>query len=164
PRAGRRCSAPSASTAWAAATKSRSRHATALSCRRDERNSMPKSREQVKRNNRAHRAKAKRERALIISGQPWCGICRSTTNLVPDHDHVGIRGVLCTHCNLAIGHLRDDPILCEAAAAYLRAPPRPPGRVAYLLRRLKQGDKAHRRARARMGGWQKPEPEVETPA
>jgi len=38
-----------------------------------------------------------------------------------DHDHAtgAFRGVLCTKCNMGIGLLRDDPVLCRAAANYL---------------------------------------------
>lgn len=38
-----------------------------------------------------------------------------------DHDHVSgeIRGLLCHHCNLGIGHLRDDLSLLRKAIAYL---------------------------------------------
>jgi hypothetical protein len=31
-----------------------------------------------------------------------------------------IRGLLCLACNMALGYLRDNPVLCEKAAAYLR--------------------------------------------
>lgn len=39
-----------------------------------------------------------------------------------DHSHKTgeWRGVLCANCNHALGHLKDSPELCEAAAAYLR--------------------------------------------
>jgi Recombination endonuclease VII len=40
-----------------------------------------------------------------------------------DHCHASgrIRGVLCGNCNLALGHLKEDPLMAERAAAYLRA-------------------------------------------
>jgi hypothetical protein len=39
-----------------------------------------------------------------------------------DHNHITkkVRGILCHHCNIALGHLRDDPERCDRAAAYLR--------------------------------------------
>ncbi len=39
-----------------------------------------------------------------------------------DHDHQTgqVRGLLCHNCNLALGHLHDDPELVERALAYLR--------------------------------------------
>ena len=39
-----------------------------------------------------------------------------------DHSHLTGkgRGVLCGNCNHALGMLKDNPELCEAAAAYLR--------------------------------------------
>lgn len=38
-----------------------------------------------------------------------------------DHDHITgkVRGLLCQKCNFAIGHLNDDPYLCQRAAQYL---------------------------------------------
>ncbi len=39
-----------------------------------------------------------------------------------DHDHATnlVRGLLCDRCNQAIGLMRDEPALLEAAAAYLK--------------------------------------------
>lgn len=44
-----------------------------------------------------------------------------TFELVVDHDHATgrVRGLLCHSCNVAIGHLRDDPLLAFRAADYL---------------------------------------------
>lgn len=46
---------------------------------------------------------------------------RNIDTLRIDHDHVTgkVRGLLCTPCNQAIGHMRDDPELLRRAAVYL---------------------------------------------
>lgn len=58
-----------------------------------------------------------------------CAICKQTntkkgrsTRLVVDHDHdTGkIRGLLCDHCNRALGLLKDSTVALESALAYLR--------------------------------------------
>lgn len=56
-----------------------------------------------------------------------CGICGATESsggkkqLHVDHDHTTgkIRGLLCNHCNLGIGHFKDDTELLQAAIKYL---------------------------------------------
>lgn len=52
-----------------------------------------------------------------------CFVCQEPhLKLDVDHDHQTkkVRALLCRHCNLAIGHARDNPALCEKLAAYLR--------------------------------------------
>lgn len=57
-----------------------------------------------------------------------CAICRQPERtarnhlLSVDHDHVTgrFRGLLCSHCNRAIGMLLDDPEVIDAAARYVR--------------------------------------------
>ena len=51
-----------------------------------------------------------------------CVICGSKEPLVVDHDHKTgkVRGMLCNHCNRGLGHFRDDPLLLEFAAEYIR--------------------------------------------
>ena len=51
-----------------------------------------------------------------------CVICGAEGPLVVDHCHESgrVRGMLCNHCNRGLGHFRDDPILLEFAAIYLR--------------------------------------------
>lgn len=66
--------------------------------------------------------------AMLLAQGGRCGICgttepggrRGTFNV--DHDHVTgkVRKLLCYGCNVGLGHFRDDPELCDAAAAYLR--------------------------------------------
>lgn len=52
-----------------------------------------------------------------------CAICKSTAQLVGDHDHEtgAPRGILCRNCNLALGNMFDSPERLRAAAAYLEA-------------------------------------------
>jgi Recombination endonuclease VII len=67
-------------------------------------------------------------RRLWLKQEGVCAIChqpeRTERNnlLTIDHDHVTghIRGLLCSHCNRAIGLLQDDPKVIAAAAAYVR--------------------------------------------
>lgn len=56
-----------------------------------------------------------------------CMICGVTEDeigkrLDVDHCHVSgkFRGVLCNPCNNILGHARDNPLILDAAAAYLR--------------------------------------------
>jgi|SRR6185436_1659303 len=51
-----------------------------------------------------------------------CTICQAVVKLCYDHDHETgeFRGWLCSNCNNGIGHFKDSPERCEAAAAYLR--------------------------------------------
>ena len=66
--------------------------------------------------------------ALLSSQDGKCAICGSTNSgrmsdkhFCVDHDHQTgqIRGLLCHCCNLAVGHFKDQAILCRMAAAYL---------------------------------------------
>jgi len=65
--------------------------------------------------------------AYELMANEGCAICRanpefdSSVRLHIDHDHdTGVvRGLLCQRCNLAIGHLDDDPIRAIEAANYL---------------------------------------------
>ena len=56
-----------------------------------------------------------------------CAICRGTEiggsgDWHVDHNHMTgkVRGILCSPCNVGLGHFKDDPVLIETAAAYLR--------------------------------------------
>lgn len=57
----------------------------------------------------------------LIKQQGRCVICGSEGNLHLDHCHdTGIlRDLLCHHCNVGLGHFRDNPALLRAAALYL---------------------------------------------
>lgn len=67
---------------------------------------------------------------LLVQQNGVCAICREpetavkaagTRSLAVDHCHrTGrIRALLCSQCNLAIGNLRESPLLARAAATYL---------------------------------------------
>jgi len=55
-----------------------------------------------------------------------CRICKTVfeteRHACVDHDHnTGkVRSLLCSFCNIGLGSFRDNPLLCEAAASYLR--------------------------------------------
>ncbi len=64
-------------------------------------------------------ALAKQEGKCAICG----GLPQYGRRLSIDHDHVvgGFRGLLCTHCNLAMGHFFDSTELMEKAIKYVEA-------------------------------------------
>jgi hypothetical protein len=80
---------------------------------------------------RGHKYNFSREqlRALTEAQQNRCAICDCPPDadqvLHLDHDHESgeARGLLCMHCNIGIGFLRDDPDLLERAYDYLINPP-----------------------------------------
>lgn len=61
----------------------------------------------------------------ILEGQGGlCGSCGDKEDEVGfrlDHDHSTgkVRGILCHHCNVALGHLRDDPKRIEGLKEYI---------------------------------------------
>ena len=66
------------------------------------------------------------ERDAIFEAQDKkCAICKSSTTKGlgwhVDHCHKTkqVRGILCNHCNLMIGHARDNPETLISAVAYL---------------------------------------------
>lgn len=53
-----------------------------------------------------------------------CAICKGKNRgqtLAVDHDHKTgrVRSLLCTSCNVGLGHFRESPKLCRIAALYL---------------------------------------------
>lgn len=56
-----------------------------------------------------------------------CYICRkddpASRNLAIDHCHTTgkVRRLLCHHCNTALGHFNDDPVLLQRAIEYVQA-------------------------------------------
>lgn len=68
--------------------------------------------------------------ALLHLQNGLCAICRrgpegsGKQRLTVDHDHrTGeVRGLLCNHCNAALGNFRDDPLVLRAAITYLECP------------------------------------------
>lgn len=63
---------------------------------------------------------------MLAAQSGSCAICRRPDNepfsmFAVDHDHgTGrVRGLLCTNCNVLIGHARDEPEILRSAAEYL---------------------------------------------
>jgi hypothetical protein len=72
--------------------------------------------------------------ALLAAQEGRCAVCGERAKpLCLDHDHETgvVRGMLCSPCNVGLGHLRDDPRRLLAAVRYLRDPPAP--KVARML-------------------------------
>lgn len=61
---------------------------------------------------------------LLVQANGGCGVCGSQEGVVVDHDHKTgkVRGVLCRHCNFALGHVGDSPARLRALASYLERP------------------------------------------
>jgi hypothetical protein len=64
--------------------------------------------------------------ALRIKQENKCAICHDVFLKTPNVDHIEIngivkvRGLLCGHCNRAIGLLKDSVDVCLSAANYLK--------------------------------------------
>ena len=64
--------------------------------------------------------------AMAEKQKQCCKICKkppTKRGLFVDHCHEtkNVRGLLCYHCNLALGHMKDKPERLEEAAEYLRS-------------------------------------------
>lgn len=63
----------------------------------------------------------------MIAAQGGCAICHKPLAFPHKHTHVDhdptkknrVRGILCHHCNVGLGHFRDRPDLLKKAAEYL---------------------------------------------
>lgn len=61
--------------------------------------------------------------AIYNAQEGKCAICgRHEEKLCIDHDHATnkVRGLLCQHCNTALGYVYDDPEILTSAINYLR--------------------------------------------
>lgn len=65
---------------------------------------------------------------MLVSQEERCAVCRSPEpggrgSFHIDHDHATgrVRGLLCHHCNVALGSARDNPSILRAMADYLEA-------------------------------------------
>lgn len=62
--------------------------------------------------------------AIWLAQDKKCAICSVSIELNDhvdhDHDTGKIRGILCENCNPGLGQFKDNPILLERAAIYLR--------------------------------------------
>lgn len=85
---------------------------------------------EYKRNNRLRRRVRQygiTEEAYELMENEGCAICGAhphvdaSVKMHIDHDHKTgkVRGVLCQSCNLAIGHINDDPMIAVRIAQYL---------------------------------------------
>lgn len=118
------------------------RHTVCKGCRAArERNRYRENREAVLERMRTDPSRRTRQRAIDLrrryglSVDEWeslaasqgdaCAVCREVRPLAIDHDHTSgaIRGMLCSPCNLALGHLDDDPERAEALWRYLKVTP-----------------------------------------
>ena len=85
-----------------------------------------KSRERRTKEVRAYGVSAAEQERMLLRQRNLCALCGDPPKrrrLSLDHCHrTGrVRGFLCNRCNGALGLLKDDPILCERAAVYLRS-------------------------------------------
>lgn len=92
-------------------------------CRAATKNLRDPSIEQAKWLNRAY-GMTLEERDRLMRGQGGrCAICKTKDAKVWHVDHChdtgAVRGILCSMCNLGIGHFQDDPVRLRAAARYL---------------------------------------------
>jgi hypothetical protein len=70
-----------------------------------------------------------KERELLVKLTRVCHCCgrgfSKTVYACIDHNHATgtIRGILCSPCNLALGSLKDDPVIIQNLLDYIKNPP-----------------------------------------
>ena len=90
-----------------------------------------RSREEIIRHDwwKKYRLRPQTVQAMYDGQGGACAACRDAIafpgtdrNTHIDHDHATgkVRGLLCNHCNLSIGHAKDSPERLVAMAAYLQ--------------------------------------------
>lgn len=59
--------------------------------------------------------------ARLAAQKNLCAICKFPLPLCVDHCHTSslVRGLLCSSCNIGLGHFKDDPVRLQAAIEYL---------------------------------------------
>lgn len=72
-----------------------------------------------------HGVKRHEYEAMVVAQGGTCAICKKIPsgrgfNIDHCHNTKRVRGLLCTNCNLAIGHMEDDTERLHAAIAYLQ--------------------------------------------
>lgn len=95
---------------------------------------LDRKRERNRKYHKTHRNRSKRIASVYGISQEelelmkqrqngFCEICQSAGKLVVDHDHSNgrVRGLLCHGCNVALGFMKDNPLVLESAVRYLRA-------------------------------------------
>jgi len=84
----------------------------------------------VKRNSRMKRTygitlldfeelKKQQKQMCAVCGKPFL---KTTPHIDHDHKTGVVRGLLCSHCNIGIGNLMDNPRILENAITYLKIP------------------------------------------
>ena len=95
-------------------------------CRIDKRDPVKSAAKERRRRLRKYGLTEAEYNAILEHQGHRCGICATDTpgakGWVIDHCHDSgmVRGVLCSQCNSAIGLLREDPVIIDRAAEYVR--------------------------------------------